>query len=112
MENQSVVRLGEIAYARSGDKGSNSNVGVIAYDESGYLLLEKMLTPERIKDYFSKLGIKEVVRYKLPNLLAFNFILVGALDGGGSRSLRLDSQGKALGQAILEIKLPLDGAPS
>lgn len=101
------IRLGDIASARSGDKGSNSNIGVIAHDPKDYALIEKQLTKERVLQFFSNLGIKRVDRYTLPNLLSLNFILVGALEGGGSRSLRLDAQGKALGQAILEMKIPL-----
>ena len=97
------MRLKELAYARSGDKGSNANVGVIAYNREGYQYLQKHLTEEKVAQYFSCLGSREVKRFELPNLLAFNFVLYGALEGGGSVSLRTDAQGKALGQAILEI---------
>lgn len=96
--------LRDIAYARSGDKGSNANIGVIAYTEDGYTFLKEFLTKERVHEFFNGLEIKGVKRYELPNLWALNFILEGALDGGGSRSLRIDAQGKALGQAILEMK--------
>lgn len=99
------IFLREIAFARSGDKGSNANIGVIAYNEQGYALLKNALTNDVVGDFFKDLGIKKVIRYELPNLLALNFVLEGALAGGGSRSLRMDAQGKALGQAILEIQL-------
>lgn len=99
------IRLDEIAYARSGDKGANANIGVIAYDEEGYNLLAHALTTEKVFDFFSPLSLKGVKRYELPNLLALNFVLEGILDGGGSRSLRSDAQGKALGQAILTMSL-------
>lgn len=97
--------LSEFAYTRSGDKGSSSNIGVIAYTQEGYDLLKKELTAERVAQFFHALNPQKVIRYELPNLLAFNFVLVNVLAGGGSRSLRIDAQGKALGQALLEMKL-------
>lgn len=93
--------LYEIAYARSGDKGSGANIGIIAKDPADYMLLLRVLTPEKIAEYFKALKPQRVVRYELPNLHALNFVLEGVLNGGGSRSLRLDSQGKTLGQALL-----------
>jgi hypothetical protein len=99
--------LREIAYARSGDKGANANIGVIAYTENGYQFLSEILTAESVLDFFSSLTPFEVIRYELPNLLALNFVLKGILREGGSRSLRMDSQGKALGQALLEMKVPI-----
>jgi hypothetical protein len=101
------IRLGEIAHARSGDKGAAANVGVIAYTQAGYDLLRANLTPECVEAFFRSMGVGKVMRYELPNLLAFNFILPNILDGGGSLSLRIDAQGKALGQAILEIELEI-----
>jgi hypothetical protein len=102
------ITLRDIAYARSGDKGSSANIGVIAFDQTGFALLQKYLTAERVDAYFKPLGVKTTVRYELPNLLALNFVLQGVLCGGGSLSLRLDSQGKALGQALLEMPLEVD----
>lgn len=101
-------RLGAIAHARSGDKGSNSNIGVIALNPKGYEFLLQELTTDKVKAYFSNLGVKSVVRYELPNLLAINFVLYGILDGGGSLSLRVDSQGKALGQALLQMPFSIE----
>lgn len=101
------LQLRQIAYARSGDKGSNVNIGVIAYTEDGYAFLEKYLTEEKVNAFFKLLHPKKVIRYKLPNLWALNFILEGVLDGGGSLSLHLDAQGKALGQALLEMPILL-----
>lgn len=105
-----VIPLRQIAYARSGDKGSNSNIGVIAYQQSGYEFLKEYLTFNRVHDFFKSMGPTRTLRYELPNLGALNFVLEGILDGGGSCSLRIDSQGKALGQAILEmpIEVPED----
>lgn len=105
MTQQSKRILRDIAYARSGDKGSNANIGVIAYDIKGYEYLVENLTAEIVHAYFKPLGVISTIRYELPNLLALNFVLMGILDGGGSRSLRVDSQGKTLGQALLEMEL-------
>lgn len=100
-----LITLEKIAYARSGDKGSNANIGVIAYSDEGYEFLVKHLTAERVHQYFLKLGVTLTKRYELPNLMALNFVLYGVLDGGGSSSLRIDAQGKALGQALLQMPL-------
>jgi hypothetical protein len=102
------MKLKELAYARSGDKGSNANIGVIAYSIKNYLFLKENLTEQKVAQYFSSLGSRKVKRFDLPNLLAFNFVLYGALDGGGSVSLRTDAQGKALGQAILQMSLEVE----
>jgi hypothetical protein len=101
------VRLGELAHGRSGDKGASANVSVIAYTRAGYDFLAQALTPERVAAFFSPLDLSGVVRYDLPALNAFNFVLHGVLAGGGSRSLRVDAQGKALGQALLELELSI-----
>jgi hypothetical protein len=105
--HMSKVRLGTIAYARSGDKGAAANVGVIARTPAGYDVLRRYLQAEAVEVFFRPLGVGKVVRYELPNLGALNFILPNILDGGGSLSLRIDAQGKALGQALLEMELDL-----
>ncbi len=104
-------RLGDLAHARSGDKGNRANIGVVAYDEACYTWLRQHLTEHVVADYFRPLGIGAVQRYELPNILAFNFVIEDALGGGASRSLRLDSQGKALGVALLELRVPGRDAP-
>lgn len=101
-----MTRLGQIAYARSGDKGNDANIGVIAYTPEGYIKLERLLTPERVKAFFRHLHPGEVIRYELPNLGALNFVCKGILGGGAGLSLRTDAQGKALGQQLLELELP------
>lgn len=97
--------LRDIAYARSGDKGSSANIGVVAYNAKDYEYILEHLTAPVVQEYFKPLGAVSTIRYELPNLLALNFVLIGVLDGGGSRSLRIDSQGKVLGQALLEIEI-------
>ena len=102
------IPLSRIAYARSGDKGSSANVGLIAFDEAGYEFLKTHLTEERLLKFFDALPVTKVVRFEMPNLLAFNFLLHGALGKGGSRSLAIDAQGKALGQALLTMTVEID----
>jgi len=101
------VRLGDIAHARCGDKGGSANVGVIAFTPAGFELLRARLTAAVVESFFKPLGVGAVLRYELPNLGALNFVLPGILAGGGSRSLRIDAQGKGLGQALLEMTLEI-----
>jgi hypothetical protein len=97
------LKLYDLAHARSGDKGSGANVGVIARDAAAYAVLREHLTAARVEAFFKPLGVGSVTRYELPNLQAFNFLLPQVLD-----PLRTDAQGKALGQALLELELELD----
>lgn len=99
------VPLSRIAYARSGDKGDGSNVGIAAYSKEGYDLLVKELTAARVKAHFAKICLGDVDRYEAPNLLALNFILHDSLGGGGSESLKTDAQGKTHGIALLRMEL-------
>jgi hypothetical protein len=100
------ARLRDVAHGRSGDKGNHANIGVACYTEQAYKHLAVVLTAERVRDYFQELNPTRVVRYELPNLLAFNFVLYDVLDGGASRSLRIDSQGKTLALQLLEMEIP------
>jgi hypothetical protein len=100
------VRLLDIAFGRSGDKGTGANVGILVRDLQDYPALANWLTAERVQHYFQALSITAVTRYELPNLGGLNFILSGVL----KQSIRNDAQGKALAQALLAI--PLDSFPS
>lgn len=99
------IRLFEIAYARSGDKGDASNIGVIAYDPAGYEILRKVLTAERVRQHFRAICKGGVTRYEMPNVLALNFILHDSLGGGGSESLKTDAQGKTHGLGLLQMEV-------
>jgi len=101
-----MIRLGDIAHARSGDKGNHANIGVVAYTPAGFDYLQAELTAERVQQFFADLNPTAVERFELPKVGALNFLLYNALAGGASQSLRLDSQGKLLGTAILELELP------
>jgi hypothetical protein len=106
------VRLVDIAHARSGDKGDTANVGVIALEPRWYEVLEKFVTRNRVVEHFRGMIEGDVDRYELPNLNALNFLLHGALDGGGTLSLKTDAQGKVYSTALLRmvIDVPDDDA--
>ena len=104
------IRLVDIAHARSGDKGDTANVGVIASRPEWYQLIERMLTRERVARHFRGVISGDVERYELPNLKALNFLLHGALDGGGTLSLKTDAQGKVFSTALLRMELDVPDA--
>lgn len=102
------VPLLDLAHARSGDKGNTANVGLIAYEERDYALLVEEVTADRVKEHFAGMVEGPVERFALDNLGALNFLLHGALDGGGTVSLMTDAQGKVFSTALLrmEIEVP------
>lgn len=102
--------LYNLAHARAGDKGDVCNVGVIARRSEYWPVIQREVTAERVKRWFGAWCKGSVERFELPNLQALNFVLRGALDGGGLVSLRLDTQGKTYGYALLrmEIDVPDD----
>jgi hypothetical protein len=104
------VRLLDIAHARSGDKGDTANVGVIALEPRWYPALEKFVTQKRVADHFRGMIEGDVDRYELPNLNALNFLLHGALDGGGTLSLKTDAQGKVYSTALLRMIIDVPDA--
>jgi hypothetical protein len=100
-----------IAYARSGDKGSSANIAVFGRTPADYVWLRDHLTAQHVEAWFKPLGTGTVVRYEVPNLEALNFVLPGVLAGGGSLSLRIDAQGKTLGQALLAMPMDFAAEP-
>jgi len=99
------VELRDIAHARSGDKGNTANVGVIANRPEWYPLLAEHLTLDRAREHFRGMLHGDVERFELPNIGAVNFLLHGALDGGGTLSLKTDAQGKVYSTAMLRLAL-------
>src|SRR4029079_17387662 len=106
------IRLVDVAHARSGDKGDTANVGLIALKPEWYPVLEKYVTRDAVAHHFAKVIEGPVERFELPNLNALNFLLHGALDGGGTLSLKTDAQGKVFSTALLRmfIDVPDDAA--
>lgn len=99
------MKLREIAHSRTGDKGDTSNVSVIVFDLKDYALIAEHLTSARVKAHYSGIVKGEVTRYELPQLGALNFVMRLALGGGVTRSLALDTHGKCLASAILDIRI-------
>ena len=100
------LQLRYLAHARSGDKGDTANVGLIALEPEYYPLLVKQVTRQRVARHFRGM-VKSVDRFELPNLQALNFLLHGALDGGGTISLKTDAQGKVYSTALLRMQIPV-----
>ncbi|HEY6592668.1 MAG TPA: hypothetical protein VI011_00970 [Asanoa sp.] len=99
------MRVADLAHGRSGDKGDICNVGIVAYDDDGYAVLRRELTEERVKTHYGRLVRGTVTRYELPNIRSLNFVLTGALDGGGTLSLRSDHLGKAMYAWLLRMEI-------
>jgi len=99
------VALVELAHARSGDKGDTANVGLVARRPADYPLLVRQVTASRVARHFKGMIRGPVERFELPNLHALNFLLHGALDGGGTISLKTDAQGKVFSTALLRMEI-------
>lgn len=97
------VPLVRLAWARSGDKGDTSNIGVIARKPQWLPLLREQLTPQRVKEWLAHLVQGDVARFDVPGIHAMNFLCTRALDGGGMASLRNDPLGKGMAQILLDI---------
>ncbi|MEX0950120.1 MAG: hypothetical protein WD296_15130 [Acidimicrobiia bacterium] len=104
----STLRLYEICGYRAGDKGNISNIALFADDRDAYDVIVREVSAERVKAHFGTMVTGDVLRYEAENVLGLNFVLHGALGGGGPRTLRADNLGKTLGGALvrLEIEVP------
>lgn len=101
------VMLRELAHSRAGDKSNISNIAVIAYRMEDYPLLKKAVTAEVVKDYFKGICYGNVTRYEVDTIGALNFVLEEALDGGNTRSLRVDGYGKSLSAYMLSMMIDI-----
>ena len=102
------VILWELAHARTGDKGNTANVSLIPYDPRHYNLLREKVTADVVKRHFKGVVQGDVTRYELPNICAFNFVLEKALCGGVTSSLALDTHGKTLSSALLNLTIEVN----
>ena len=100
-----MIVLKDIAHARSGDKGDICNICLFAREAGYYEIMKKEVTEEKVKNHFKDLVKGPVKRYELPQLHGFNFVLYKALDGGATRSLRLDTLGKTMAAALLRMEI-------
>lgn len=97
-------RLYDIAFGREGDKGNIANISVIARSTEAYQDIKTNLTADRVKQHLGDLVQGEVIRYEVDNIESLNFVCYDALDGGGTRSLRIDGLGKSLAGALLYME--------
>ena len=102
------LQLRELCGYRAGDKGDIANVAIFADADETYELIVREVTAERVAAHFGSMVTGRVDRYRADNVRALNFVMHGALGGGGPRSLRADNLGKTLGGALvrLEIDVP------
>ena len=103
----SKITLREIAHARAGDKGNRSNVSLWLYDEKHYEAVASQLTPARVREALAPLVKGEVMRYDLPHLQGFNFVMDQALEGGVNESLNLDGHGKSWSFLLLGLEVEI-----
>jgi hypothetical protein len=104
------VYIRELAHARSGDKGDLVNIALIAHDEHAFGLLKQGITTEILKTWFEGWTEGPFEIYSIESILSLNCVIHNVLQGGGTTSRRLDAQGKALGQALLQawIEVPIE----
>jgi CubicO group peptidase (beta-lactamase class C family) len=97
------MKLREFAHSRTGDKGDRSNIFLIPYDPAHYEHIRDIVTAELVKEHFHEIVHGTVERFEMPDVFGFNFVLDDASGGGVARSLSLDTHGKSLSSALLEM---------
>ncbi|MHB1610677.1 MAG: AtuA-related protein [Sulfobacillus sp.] len=97
------MKIQDMAYARSSDKGDHVDISLFTYTEDCYQQLKDLLSAEQVRTYFAPMGIGIVERWEVPGLMALKFVIQNALDGGGSHSIRADNQGKTWSGALLRL---------
>jgi len=102
------IQLKELAFARSGDKGDVSNIGIMAKTKGIYDFLLKTITPEVVKTHFKGMIKGGVEIYPMPNIESLEIILRRALGGGATCTLRFDQTGKSMGQILLRMEVEVD----
>lgn len=107
---EKIVQLVDICMARSGDKGDIVNIGLMAPNAEVFEAIKQQVTAERVQDHFGNLVKGSVKRYELPNILSLNFVLHGALEGGGQRCLRVDALGKCFAPMLCKMEIKISTA--
>ncbi|KAB2493255.1 AtuA-related protein [Priestia endophytica] len=98
-------KLYDIAHSRAGDKGNTLMLSLIPYNEQDYHLLCEKITAEKVRKHLEGIVEGEVIRYELPNISALQFVCYNAMRGGVTTSLSIDTHGKSLSYALLEMKV-------
>ena len=99
------MKLYDIAHSRAGDKGNTLTLSLIPYDESDYSMLCEEVTVNKVKDHFKEIVKGKITRYELPNISSLLFVCEDALSGGVTTSLAIDTHGKTLSYALLEMEI-------
>ncbi len=99
------VQLKDLAYSRSGDKGDVSNIGLIATNSKNYEIIKKVVTPQKIKEFFGDMVKGDVKVFALDNLEALQIVMTKALGGGATNTLRVDQTGKSMCTALLRMEV-------
>ena len=98
-------KLYDIAHSRAGDKGNTLILSLIPYDEKDFSLLSEKVTAAKVKEHMKDIVKGEIIRYELPNISAFQFVCGQALLSGVTTSMSLDTHGKSLSYALLELEI-------
>lgn len=99
------MKLFDIAHSRAGDKGNTLMLSLIPYDQKDYEILLSKVTAEKVKAHLSEIVQGEIIRYELPNISSMLFVCYHALSGGVTTSLALDTHGKSLSYALLQMDI-------
>ena len=99
------MKLYEIAHSRAGDKGNTLTLSLIPYNEADYNMLCLNVSAERAKEHLKEIVSGDIIRYELPNISSLLFVCKNALMGGVTSSLAMDTHGKALSYALLEMEV-------
>jgi len=102
------VKLIDIAHSRTGDKGNTLNISLIPYNEEDYEWIAERITAEKVKDHLKQIVKGRVIRYELPNIKAFNFVCEDSLMGGVTTSIAIDTHGKSISSALLEMEIEIE----
>ncbi|MDN4492617.1 AtuA-related protein [Ureibacillus aquaedulcis] len=101
-------KLYDLAHSRAGDKGNTLILSLIPYDEQDYNLLCEQVTAEKVKEHLKEIVEGHIIRYEVPNIAALQFTCHQALLGGVTTSLSIDTHGKSLSFALLEMEIDID----
>lgn len=101
------MKLYEIAHSRAGDKGNISTLSLIPFNDAHYPILCEYVTVEKVKNHLSEIVLGEIIRYEMDNVSSLLFVCQNALQGGVTTSLAMDTHGKALSYALLEMEITI-----
>ncbi len=99
------IKLYELAHSRAGDKGNTLTLSLIPFNESDFEMFCTQITVEKVKKHLNGIVLGKIIRYELPNIASLLFVCEKALMGGVTTSLAMDTHGKTLSYALLEMEI-------